>query len=352
MMPWFASRSGSPERNPRVRMLAADARRFVRAAPPGYDVVIADVFHPARDGAAGLYAREHFAAIRRILREGGLFCQWLPLHQLDAGTLRVIVRTFLDVFPETSAFLLHFSVDVPVLGLVGSEGALTVPPDALEGRPGRGEVEARSRDAGLPGTIHLLGTFVAGRRALGSFAGGAPANTDDRPIVAALATAHLRRRGIPPYESLFDLLASVRPAAGPELEALVAGGVASGGRDAADRSAPGDGTASGDGTAAGEAGARGAAFRAHLAAYVAARDRYLRGLVEEGTGRLGPAVDAYLDAVRTSLYFTPAYARLVTIVQAMAAGDIAGAREVFRRLEEARPDQPLGRRILGPLLEG
>jgi len=45
-----------------------------------------------------------------------LFCQWLPLHQLDENMLRIIVRTFLEIFPDGQAWLLHLNVDIPVLG--------------------------------------------------------------------------------------------------------------------------------------------------------------------------------------------------------------------------------------------
>ena len=48
-----------------------------------YDVIVSDNFHPARSGSAALYTVEHFAAVRERLRRGGVFCQWLPLHQLD-----------------------------------------------------------------------------------------------------------------------------------------------------------------------------------------------------------------------------------------------------------------------------
>src|SRR5256885_5746470 len=52
------------------------------------------------DLAGSLYTLEHFQAIRERLAPGGLFCQWLPLHQLDEDMLRVIIRTFLEVFPD------------------------------------------------------------------------------------------------------------------------------------------------------------------------------------------------------------------------------------------------------------
>ncbi|HWU55314.1 MAG TPA: hypothetical protein VN175_07420, partial [Rhizomicrobium sp.] len=106
-------------RDPDIRIHLADARRFVRGTDGRYDVVVADVYHPWVDGTAALYTREHFAAIRGILSEDGIFCQWLPLHQLDLPTLRVIVRTFLSEFPHGQAYLAQFSVRTPLIALVG-----------------------------------------------------------------------------------------------------------------------------------------------------------------------------------------------------------------------------------------
>src|SRR5262249_36656812 len=76
-----------------IRVHLADARRFVRAPGEPYDVIVADLYHPSVDGSGALYTREHFAAIRERLAADGLFGQWLPLHQLDIATLRLIVRT-------------------------------------------------------------------------------------------------------------------------------------------------------------------------------------------------------------------------------------------------------------------
>ncbi|MCZ7636281.1 MAG: hypothetical protein M5U12_09750 [Verrucomicrobia bacterium] len=70
----------------RLRQHVADARRFVRATTNRYDVIVADLFHPARDGAGALYTREHYEAIaRRLAREGcsasGFrFIKWTSRH--------------------------------------------------------------------------------------------------------------------------------------------------------------------------------------------------------------------------------------------------------------------------------
>ncbi|MHB8519537.1 MAG: spermine/spermidine synthase domain-containing protein, partial [Limisphaerales bacterium] len=120
VMNQFAPFNHAPDHQPQLKLYVADARRFVRATPTKYDVIVADLFHPARDGAGSLYTLEHFRAIRQRLAPGGLFCQWLPLHQLDETMLRVITQTFLQVFPDAHAYLLRFNVDAPVLGLIGN----------------------------------------------------------------------------------------------------------------------------------------------------------------------------------------------------------------------------------------
>src|SRR6185369_11343375 len=98
------------------RVIAADARRFVRDSRDRYDVIVADNFHPARSGSGTLYTVEHFRAVRERLADGGVFCQWLPLHQLDLGTLRSIVRSFRVAFPKGWALLANDGLDTPTIG--------------------------------------------------------------------------------------------------------------------------------------------------------------------------------------------------------------------------------------------
>ncbi|MGB1276694.1 MAG: spermidine synthase, partial [Nannocystaceae bacterium] len=94
-LPLFTEVNRRVYQEPEVEVHVADARRFLAASAPGRDLVIADLFHPARDGAGALYAREHFEAVRDHLAPGGVFVQWLPLHQLSPTNLKTIVRTFL-----------------------------------------------------------------------------------------------------------------------------------------------------------------------------------------------------------------------------------------------------------------
>ena len=119
LLPLFRRTTEDLPAQKRLKVFVADARRFVNCTDKTYDVIVGDLFHPARDGAGSLYTVEHFQAIRARLKPGGLFCQWLPLYQLDLPVLQTIIRTFLQVFPEGSAVLAHFSLKTPILGLVG-----------------------------------------------------------------------------------------------------------------------------------------------------------------------------------------------------------------------------------------
>lgn len=182
---------------PAPRLIQADARRFVRTATQRYDVIVSDNFHPARSGSGALYTVEHFRAVRERLAEGGLFCQWLPLHQLDLDTLRSIVASFQVAFPDGAALLASNSLDTPVLGLVGAAGPTRFAPHALP---------ALAQAFGVVDSYALLGSFIADAHALQRFAGTAPLNTDDRPWVAYRAPRVTYAPDSTPRERLLTLL--------------------------------------------------------------------------------------------------------------------------------------------------
>jgi len=110
LLPWFANPATA---GPAPRITVADARRYVAADNDRYDVIVADLFHPALDGSGALYTIEHFDAVKKRLAPGGVFCQWLPLYQLDLPSLRAVIRGFLEIYPEGSAWLNHYSVTHP-----------------------------------------------------------------------------------------------------------------------------------------------------------------------------------------------------------------------------------------------
>lgn len=212
----FALKPGAPASARPVKTVAADARRFVQSTTTLHDVIVADLFHPARSGAGSLYTVEHFSAVRSKLQPGGLFCQWLALHQMDVPTLRSIVAAFVQVYPNAVAVVASNSLDTPVIGLIAR-------PDASAWRVD----EVRTRLAAVPPSVqralqlaHLedefsvLGSVVAGPQALAAFAAGAAMNSDNHPVVAHRAPWTAYAPESRPRDRLSAVMQSLTPQLG------------------------------------------------------------------------------------------------------------------------------------------
>lgn len=114
-----------------VKIVIEDGRTYVAAARERFDVIVGDLYRPYGAGEGRLFSVEHFRAARWALRDGGLFCQWLPMYQLTESQFRIIVATFLDAFPGAELVRANHNPDYPMLGLVGWKGA----PPALDHLP-------------------------------------------------------------------------------------------------------------------------------------------------------------------------------------------------------------------------
>jgi spermidine synthase len=116
----------------RTRLVIADARAYLRRTADRFDVIVGDLAVPWRPGESALYTFENFAAARRALAPGGVFCQWVPLFQLSEPELRIVLRTFLAVFPRAQVWRGDFSADEPALALVATAEPMAVDPALVE----------------------------------------------------------------------------------------------------------------------------------------------------------------------------------------------------------------------------
>jgi spermidine synthase len=286
----------------------ADARRFVAADRSSYDVIVADNYHPALEGSGALYTVEHFRAIRARLAPDGLFCQWLPLYQLDPTSLKTIIRTFLEVYPGGSAWLAHLSVRMPMLALVGPRDAPRAGGRArLSGAlPPIPELTA----IGFASPSDVAAAYLGSAATLRSYAGDGGLNTDDRPRVALAARDNVGALNASPVPLLLSLLHTLSPAASD----LV-------GADA--------------GTAALE----------RLDRTLRARTRFVEvGAALEGEPRGRALIDAaapgLLEVVRIAGDFEPAYQPLLEMAAALAESDVPAARALLAEMVAAAPNRP------------
>jgi spermidine synthase len=163
---------------------------------------------------------------------------------------------------------------------------------------------------GIEDEFALLGGFVAGPAALKHFAGDAPANTDDHPVVAYRAPRITYTPNSLPRDRLLELLRdfSIEPTE------LVGN--------------------NGD-----------TLLPQRLAAYWQARNRF----IESGRNvRASPDVrnmlaqvrEPLLSALRISPDFRPAYDPLVMMASRLAQTDSAAARALLAELAQLQPARP------------
>ena len=293
-----------------LQVMTGDARRFVRSTGLPYDVIVADLFHPGRSGSAALYTVEHFTAIRARLALGGLFCQWLPLHQLDLGTLASIVQSFMQVYPQGIAVLGNNSLDTPVLGLIARPDAPLFEWSAIEGRLSGETGQRRRQELRLDDGFALLGSVVAGPAALRQFAGSAPLNTDDQPVVSHRAALFTYAPPDHAQQRLLALLQRFQVAPDELLDT---------------RNTASD-----------------AAVRQRLQAYWLARQQFIQtgvGVKPSADPRamLAQVHQPLLDVLAVSADFRPAYDPLLAMAQALLNTNPSLARQVLQEINTLQP---------------
>lgn len=95
----FSPANHSPERDPRLVLLAEDGRNFLHATRERFDVIVSEPSNPWMAGCGNLFTREFFASAREHLRPGGVFLQWLQAYEIAPENVWSILGTLDDAFP-------------------------------------------------------------------------------------------------------------------------------------------------------------------------------------------------------------------------------------------------------------
>ena len=211
--PFFASLSGSLKDDPRFRIVFADGRSHLLRSRERYDVIVSEPSNPWITGVANLFTREFYAIALSRLAPGGVFGQWFHYYNLAPADVKVEIRTFLDVFPHASLWLVppveakdgSRALGADVL-LVGSREERSIDWGRLERAFGDERIAADLRSTRvLADAPAVAAAWAMGREEMerwskdaASFPRGTPVNTDDYPYVELVAP---RRNVMEPAEA-------------------------------------------------------------------------------------------------------------------------------------------------------
>jgi spermidine synthase len=171
---WFRHVNGDVMNRAHVRLRVDDGRNHLLTTRERYDIVTADIIQPIHAGAGNLYSAEYYRLAKRVLAPGGLMLQWIGNR--PESQYKLMVRTFLDVFPHATAW-------AGGTLLVGTTEPLTLDPTRFESKLVHEGTRHALESIALPSFAALLDRYTAGPDELRAFVGPGLLLTDDRPLV-------------------------------------------------------------------------------------------------------------------------------------------------------------------------
>ena len=176
-----------------------DERSYLLMTPHRYDVISMGALHPmASSRAANLYAADFYRWCKRILTEDGIICQWIPLQRMPEASLKIVMRTFIEVFPNTTIWY-KYTPDFAIL--IGTPERLKIDYKRFMERSQIPRVHKALASDDLDG-ISLLDSFMMGEKAIRAYALDAPIHTHNHPRLeffhprALVGTAHKNIEGL------------------------------------------------------------------------------------------------------------------------------------------------------------
>ena len=184
---YFGSINHDVLKNPKVRVIADDARHFLQTTDEKFDAITSDPLDPWVKGAATLYTTEFFEVARQHLNPGGVMTLYVQLFESSPQAVKSEVATFFKVFPEGLLFGNTFEGHAIDTVLVGQAEAPKIWVDEIEAMlrsPGFAAVDSSLVQAELYGAAELFGNYGGRARELAGVSGGCAGEPRPRPAAA------------------------------------------------------------------------------------------------------------------------------------------------------------------------
>jgi spermidine synthase len=186
----FGEKNGHIHDDPRVRFVHADGRNYLLAARKQYDAIISEPSNPWIAGVGNLFTREYYQLALSHLTEGGVFGQWMQTYAMAPEDLRMVYRTFAEVFPDVSLWEVNES-DMLLIGTARPQHLRYA--DIRAALAGRPVARQDLLDLGFPDVYSLLAMYLMPKATLLQMTDQAKINLDDVPRLEFSAPRNLGR---------------------------------------------------------------------------------------------------------------------------------------------------------------
>ena len=180
--------------DPRVEVIADDARHFLATTDEHFDIITTDPIHPWVRGAAALYTKEFFELCQERLNPGGVLVQWVPLYETSLEAVKSALATFIEVFPMATLWNSNVSGGGYDLVVMGTMQSTDLRHEDIARRAAENPAVIESLAAvGIPHVESLLRTYSGNGPELRDWLKDAQINTDRNLRLQYLAGLSLDR---------------------------------------------------------------------------------------------------------------------------------------------------------------
>jgi spermidine synthase len=186
---YFSEMNSNVFADPRLNLIIQDGKNYVHMTDRKYDIIYSGPIHPqSNQGSAALYTREYFEDCRDRLKEGGFQCLWLPLHVTNPVYFKIILKTFMEVYPYITLWQLpHTENSASHPHLIGSLQPVFPDYEVVAEKLSRTAVQKdlkRLHDTRFSEPYEFFAQLAMDREHLEGWIEGVHSlNTDDLPVV-------------------------------------------------------------------------------------------------------------------------------------------------------------------------
>jgi spermidine synthase len=162
--------------DPRAQLVIGDGRLHLRHTAETYDVIVSQPSNPWIVGAAALFTRESFVAMKRRLAPGGVACIWVQIANMPAENIRILANTWADVWSYPSVWR---PSGRDALLFIGSEHALSIDLEQVNRKLANPRLRESMQRIDIASAEVFIAKLVAADEGVRAAVRGAMINTDD-----------------------------------------------------------------------------------------------------------------------------------------------------------------------------
>jgi spermidine synthase len=160
---YFGEHNFNVVKNPKVEVRIDDARHYILTSKEKFDAVTSDPLDPWVKGAAMLYTREFFEAVKGHLNPGGVVTLFVQLYESNTAAVKSEIGTFFEAFPNGVVWGNTNNGQGYDLVLMGQVDPIRINVDEIQARlqkPEYATVAKSLRDIGFYTAVDLFSSYA------------------------------------------------------------------------------------------------------------------------------------------------------------------------------------------------